>query len=71
VSEATKTAVVKAVMEADTVKCANMGAAKVATAKTAAVATTSMREGRRWHHQQRSDRKSFNGCSPAENELTR
>ena len=58
-SEATKTAIVKAVMEADTVKCADMGAAKVATAKTAAVATTSMREGRRWHHEQRSDRKSF------------
>jgi hypothetical protein len=30
-------------------KCANMGATKVATA----------RDGRRWHHEQRSDRKSF------------
>ena len=39
-SEATKTAVVKAVMEADTVKCANMGAAKVATAVTSASVTS-------------------------------
>jgi hypothetical protein len=55
----TETAVVEAVVEADTMKCASMGATEVATAETAAVATASMREGRRWHHEQRSDRKSF------------
>ena len=54
-SEATKTAVVEAIVKAQTMKCANIGATKVA----AAVATAAMREGRRWHHEQRSDRKSF------------
>jgi hypothetical protein len=59
VPEAAKTTVVEAIVEADTVKCANRGTTKVATAETATMATTSMREGRRWHHEQRSDRKSF------------
>jgi hypothetical protein len=54
--EATK--MVEAVVKTDTMKSANMGAAKVASAETAAVATT-MREGRRWHHEQGRDRKSF------------
>jgi hypothetical protein len=60
VPEAPKTTVVETVVEADTVKCANMGATtKVATAETAAVATTAMREGRCWYRKQRRDRKSF------------
>jgi hypothetical protein len=48
-------AIKTAVVEADTVKCTNMGATKVPTTETAAGATTTVREGRRWDCEKRCD----------------
>jgi hypothetical protein len=59
VREVIKMAVTKAVVKAHTVKCAHMATTKVATTETAAaVAATTVSEGRRWHREQRCDCKS-------------
>jgi hypothetical protein len=58
VPEAIKMAVVEAIVKAGPVKRTNMGATKVATTETAAVAATTVREGRRWRREQNCDCKN-------------
>lgn len=69
--EAIKMAVVEAIVKADPVKCTNMGATKVATTETAAVATTTMCEGGRWRREQSCDRKSSKHRGTPELSVTR
>jgi hypothetical protein len=59
VREVVKMAVMEAVVKARTVKCTHMATTKVATTETAAaMAATTVSEGRRWHREQRCDCKS-------------